>query len=211
MRHSISFGCLLGLLSAATSPAHAQTPAPTATAASAAAPTAAEAAAAKKAVQALTNAIRYGKDNIGKKYLGCAHMSAALLGDTWTQMTAAQQQQFQANFEQLVVGTAFPKGRQMFQYLDALLFAPARGTGAQVVLPSTIVIHRNLKKTEIPIEWVVAQEAGSWRVVDIISMQESTCAGIREEEVVPLLKEGGVNKLLQVLQQKVAQLPAAKK
>ena len=68
----------------------------------------------------------------------------------------------------------------MFKYLDALLFDPARIEGTQAYVRSTVVIHRDLKKSEIVIEWVLVREGDAWKVLDTVMVGESTFEGVSE-------------------------------
>ena len=47
---------------------------------------------------------------------------------------------------------------------------------------------------------------GAWKVADTTMLGQSTAEGIREDQVEPLLKEGGVSKVLEALRGKVAEL-----
>lgn len=184
-------------------------PATRATQAVSAAPSAADAAAAQKSVRALINAIRYNKDAVAAKHLNFEGMARLLLLQDYDKASAAQRQQFVASLGTLVAKTSFPKGREMFHYLDALLFEAASQAGDTLQVGSVVVVHRNLKKVELPITWVLTRSQDVWQVVDIISMKESTAHGIREEEVLPLMQEGGMAKVLAAMQERLAQLPAA--
>jgi ABC-type transporter MlaC component len=173
-----------------------------------AAVTAADTQAAQKTVKALVNAIRYRKDALAAGKLGFEPMAKLLLQDAWQNATAAQRTDFVRGLTTLVTRTSFPKGREMFQYLDALLFESVAPVGDTLHVKSVVVVHRNLKKVEIPIEWVLGRAAAGFQVVDIISFNESIAEGIREEEVLPLLKDGGMPHVLEALQKRVAELPA---
>lgn len=166
-----------------------------------------DAAAAQKSVRALINAIRYSKDDLAASKLGFEGMAKLLLADSWTEATPAQKQALVRDLGTLVTRTSFPKGRDLFGYLDALLFETATAQGDTMHVKSVVVVHRNLKKVELPIEWVLAQNPShQWQVIDIISMNESTAAGIREEEVLPLLHEGGLPKVLAALAERATQV-----
>ena len=181
-----------------------------ATAQAAAPASSAEAAAAQKSVRALINAIRYNKDESAAKRLNFDGMAKLLLADGYAQASAAQRQDFVASLGKLVTGTSFPKGRDLFGYLDALLFGTATPVGDAMHLKSVVVVHRNLKKVELPIEWVLTRTSGQWQVVDIVSMNESTAAAIREQEVLPLYKEGGLPKVLTAMHERIEQLQGQK-
>lgn len=185
--------------------AAAATPAPTPASAGATAQQA------KKSVAALVNAIRFDKRALGEKHLGFGAMAQHLLGPSYQQMGSAERSQFIDDFRVLLVGTAFPKGHELFAYLDGILYGQARQDGERTLLPSTIVVHRNLKKTEMKVEWALVPENGELKVVDVVSMGESTCDGIRDDEVAPLVKEGGVQKLLSVLHERAESIRKGKK
>lgn len=166
-----------------------------------------DAAQAQKSVRALINAIRYNKDAVAAKHLNFDGMARLLLLTEYDKATPKDRAAFVSALGTLVTRTSFPKGREMFHYLDALLFESATQAGDKVQVGSVVVVHRNLKKVELPITWVLTRTDNLWQVVDIISMNESTAHGIREEEVLPLLQEGGLPKVLSAMQDRLAQLP----
>lgn len=168
-----------------------------------------DAAAAQAAVKALVGAIRYNKDALALKRLDVRGMCQCLMGPQYKDLTAADKAHLEDGFGKLLTGVAFVRGRAMFHYLDALLFTAPSRQGDSLHLPSTIVVHRELKKVEVPVEWVLSQSGGAWRVVDIVAQNESTCAGIREEEVAPLIKEGGIDNMLRALDARVADVARA--
>jgi ABC-type transporter MlaC component len=176
--------------------------------AEAAATTAADAAAGQKVVRALVNAIRYGKDQMAIDRLGLEHMSQMLLEDAWAGATPVQQHDFVEGLRTLLVRTSFPRGREMFAYLDALLFKGVTTQGEDLHLRSVVVVHRNLKKVELPLEWVLVRAGPAWQVVDIVSMGDSTAEGIRDEEVRPLRAQGGIEHVLAAMQERIHKLPA---
>lgn len=168
-----------------------------------------DASAAQAAVKGLVGAIRYGKDAAARKRLGVDTMAKSLLGATYGRMDAQDRGHFVRGLGELLIADSFPRGREMFHYLDALLFAAPSRVGEQLHLPCTIVVHRELKKVEIAVTWVLGREEDAWKVVDIVAQNESTLAGIREQEVDPLLQEGGVKTLLQTLDARLAKVKKA--
>ncbi len=159
----------------------------------------------QKTLKTLISAVRYGKDDMAAKQLAFNAMAQDLLGATWAKASPAEQKEIVSGLETLLRKVSFPKGREIFQYLDAVLYDPVVVEGGKVKCKSTVVIHRDLKKTELPITWVLVQESGQWKVVDTVSMGDSTAASIREDQVDPLLKEGGVPSLMAALRKKVAE------
>lgn len=160
----------------------------------------------QKVIKALITSIRYNKDDLAAKQLAFAPMSKLLMDDAWATMKEPERQEFAANLEALIRGLSFTKGREMFQYLDAVLYDPVKVQGDKAHCKSTVVIHRDLKKTEIPIEWVLVKDGGQWKVVDTVSLGESTTQGIREEQIKPLVKEGGVAGVLAAMRKKMGEL-----
>ncbi|HET6343740.1 MAG TPA: ABC transporter substrate-binding protein, partial [Myxococcota bacterium] len=151
----------------------------------------------------------YNKDDVAAKQLSFEAMAKGLLQDTWTGLSEADRKEFLAHLETLIRRMSFTKGRDMFQYLDAVLYAPVTMHGEAAHCKSTVVVHRELKKTEIPIEWVLVKEGGAWKVADTVTLGESTTEGIRQDQVLPLLKEGGIPALMDALRKKAAELKKA--
>jgi phospholipid transport system substrate-binding protein len=167
----------------------------------------ADEAAVQKTLKTLVNAIRYSKDDVALKQLSLDGMGQNLMADSWPQMSDAQHKTFTKNLGRLLRGMSFTRGREIFQYLDAVLYSPATFEGNVAHCKSTVVIHRELKKKEMPIEWVLTKESGSWKVVDTIFLGEKTTQGIRDEQVLPLLKEGGIPKVMEALESQAQKMP----
>ncbi len=159
----------------------------------------------QKTLKTLVGAIRYGKDDLAAKQLALAEMGNELLTDNWDKLSSKEQTEFKKNLEGLLRAISFPRGREMFQYLDAMLYDPARIEGKRAKVKSTIVVHRNLKKAEIVIDWVLVNDGG-WKVVDTVMLGESTLAGLRDEQVKPLLQKGGTQAVLTAMRDKLAEV-----
>jgi ABC-type transporter MlaC component len=158
----------------------------------------------ERTLKTLIGAIRYDKDDLAIKQLDIQAMADALLVGAPTPLTPAQRQTFAANFDQLLRQISFAKGRELFKYLDAVLYGPPQAHGDRVHCRCTVVVHRELKKQEILIEWVLMERAGKFVVVDMISGGESTLEAIRTDQVLPLLKEGGAEALLAAMRKQGA-------
>ena len=158
----------------------------------------------QKTLKTLVGSIRYGKDDTAAKQLAFTAMGKELLADDWSNLTPAEQSEVGHGLETVIRAASFAKGRDMFKYLDALLFEPARVSGDRAQVKSTIVVHRELKKTEVIIDWVLIKDGGSWKVLDTVMLGESTLKGLRDDQVVPLLKQGGTAAVLKALRDKVA-------
>lgn len=156
----------------------------------------------KKTLTLLINSIRYKRFERAGQQLGFAGMTKLVCGAAWETMSDAQRARATEDVGQIVRSVSFARGGEIFGYLDAIRTGEPRRVGQTLVLPSTIVVHREFKKEEMTIEWVFAQEQGQWRVVDTIVGGESTAAAIYSEEVAPLVKEGGIAKLLAALKKR---------
>ncbi len=156
-----------------------------------------------KSLKALIGGIRYGKDDLAARHLGLSKMAQTLLGEQASTLSPAQRQEFEKLFDQLVRKICFAAGRDLFAYLDAVLYAPAQAQGTQILCRSTVVVHRDLKKQEIPIEWTLEARGSDYLVVDMKTGGESTLAAIRQDQILPLLQEGGPEALLAAMRKKL--------
>ncbi len=163
-----------------------------------------DAATAQKPIKTLINAIRYGKYDVAAKQLATAAMVQRLLGADASKFNAAELSELAQGVETLIRARGFVKGKEMFQYLDNVIYGDVRDQGSDVVLKSTIVINRELKKTEMVIIWTLTMEAGALKLVDTTMAGESTATVIREEDVEPLMKEGGAAAVMKAMRSQVA-------
>lgn len=171
--------------------------------ASAEAPSAADG---QKPIKTLINAIRYSKDDLATKQIAYDVMVEKLLQDEWTKASDADKKEITANMEKLIRCISFPAGRDIFKYLDNVLYDAPRADGDVTKVKSTVVVHRDLKKTELVIDWAVSKSGGQWKIYDTIMQGESTLAGIRDEQVKPLLKEGGLPAVKKAMNEKIAEV-----
>lgn len=174
-----------------------------ATTASAQTPPAAEA---QKPIKTLITSIRYSKDDLASKQVAYDIMVQKLLADEWTKASDADKKELVANMEKLIRGISFPAGRDIFKYLDNVVYDAPRADGDSIKVKSTVLIHRDLKKSEIVIDWVLGKSSGAWKVYDTVMQGESTLAGLREEQVLPLLKQGGLPAVKKAMNEKVAEV-----
>lgn len=157
---------------------------------------------AQKAVRTFIQAMRFGKDSLALKQLNLTAMAERLLPGTWDKFSAGDKERFLADFEAVLAGDSLPRGRDLFRFLDTLAFKDSKVSATEATLPTTIVVHRNLKKTEMVVVWTLQKSGDLWHVVDLTSMGESTLAGIAEEQVKPLLAEGGPEAVLKALHER---------
>lgn len=176
--------------------------------ASAQAPSPAEA---QKPIKTLINAVRYSKDDLASKQVGYDVMVEKLMAESWKDASEADRKELITGMEKLIRGISFPAGRDIFKYLDNVLYDAPRVDGDSIKVKSTVVIHRDLKKSELGIDWVLAKSGGTWKIYDTVMQGESTLAGIREEQIRPLLKEGGVAAVKKAMHEKITEVEAKKK
>lgn len=161
-----------------------------------------------KPIDVMIKAIRYGKFEFAGRSLDYTGMCEGLLQETWKAMSAEQRQSFQDGFQYLMENTAFPKAKDKFEYLDDISYGEPKVTGSLARVSSTIVIFHDLKKEEIAVEYVLAKLEDRWRIRDVILEEESTIESIREDQIEELLDEGGVDHLLKILNERVAEVRA---
>jgi len=161
-----------------------------------------------KPIKTLISAIRYSKDDLAAGFLAAGRMSEIVCADSFAKLTADERREFVDGLAYLLKRLSFPKAREIFEHLDAILYDPPRIEGERAHVKQTVVVFRNYKKDEIILEYAVERIEGKWLVVDVIAEGESTLEGIREDSVVPLLEEGGTALLLKRLREKVAEVKA---
>ncbi len=160
----------------------------------------------QKTLNTLINGIRYGKDDLAARQLAFGAMARGLLADDWAKLSPAEQTEVAKGLETVIRAISFAKGRDMFKYLDALLFEPSRVNGNEARAKSTIVVHRDLKKAEVIIDWVLVKDGAGWKVLDTVMLGESTMQSLRDDQVKPLLAKGGTAAVLKALRDKVAEV-----
>jgi phospholipid transport system substrate-binding protein len=67
-----------------------------------------------------------------------------------------------------------------------------------------------VKKQEMKLQYSLAQEKGAWKVVDVAVLGDSMLTGIRDDQVRPIMKQGGWDHLLDLMRKKEAELAGKK-
>jgi len=160
----------------------------------------------QKPVKMLIGAIRYKKDKLALKLLALDQMTKELNASHWDEMKPAERKEFEKNLGILLQKLSFPKARDLFKHIDAILYDQPTVKGDRATIKSTIVVHRAYKKKEIVITWTLFKRGKKWLILDTKTVGESTTKGLREDQVDPLVNEGGVKKLLQAMRDKVKEL-----
>jgi phospholipid transport system substrate-binding protein len=159
-----------------------------------------------KPLKTIVNSVRYGKDNAALKLFAPEEQGKLMVADSWARGTPAQRQEFQELFLTLFGKIAFPKIRKNFENLDTVLYEEPAIDGDKANIASTILINHPLKKQELKVKYQLVKQAGAWKVIDVAVLGDSMLIGIRDDQVQPILKEGGWDALLKAMREKAAEL-----
>ena len=163
-----------------------------------------------KPVKTVIQSVRYNKDDLAIKQLANEEQGRFLLGEDWDKGTPAQRQEFTRLFTSLFAKMAFPKVRENFKNLSSITYEDPAVEGAKAKVKSTIVIEHPVKKQELKLQYSLAQDKGAWKVVDVAVLGDSMLTGIRDDQVRPIMKQGGWDHLLELMRKKEAELTAKK-
>lgn len=163
-------------------------------------------------LKTLVTSIRYGKYTPALKQLALPAQAQLLAGDAWASATDAQKKEFQELFQTLFAKIAFPRVQENFQHLDNVTYDEPKLSedGAKAEVGSVILLNHPLKKQELKLRYSLVKEGKAWKVLDVKVLGDSMLEGIREQDVKPLLKDGGWDKLLEVMRKKAAELKDVK-
>ena len=163
-----------------------------------------------KPVKTVVQSVRYNKDDLALKQLANEEQGRFLLGEDWDKGTPAQRQEFTRLFNSLFAKIAFPKVRENFKNLASITYEDPAVEGTKAKVKSTIVIEHPVKKQEMKLQYSLAQDKGAWKVVDVAVLGDSMLTDIRDDQVRPIMKQGGWNHLLELMRKKEAELTAKK-
>ncbi len=159
-----------------------------------------------KPVKTVVQSVRYGKDLAALKHFGGEHQARFLLGDSWDKASEAQRKEFIQLFHNLFAKIAFPKVRDNFKNLASITYTDPEVEGEKAKVASTVVIDHPMKKQELKLQYTLAKDKAGWKVVDVTVLGDSMLTGIRDDQVQPLLKEGGWEALLKAMREKNQEL-----
>jgi phospholipid transport system substrate-binding protein len=163
-----------------------------------------------KPVKTVVQSVRYNKDDLALKQLANEEQGRFLLGEDWDKGTPAQRQEFTRLFNSLFAKMAFPKVRENFKNLASITYEDPAVEGTKAKVKSTIVIEHPVKKQEMKLQYSLAQDKGAWKVVDVAVLGDSMLTGIRDDQVRPIMKQGGWDHLLDLMRKKEAELTPKK-
>jgi phospholipid transport system substrate-binding protein len=158
-----------------------------------------------KPLKTVVGSVRYSKDNAALKLFANEDQGKLLLGDDWDKGTADQRKEFTQLFQTLFAKIAFPKVRKNFENLDSITYEEPKVDGDKAEVSSTILIMHPMKKQELKVKYAMVSHGG-WRVVDVAVLGDSMLQGIRDDQIGPIMKEGGWPHLLDLMRQKAKEL-----
>jgi len=159
-----------------------------------------------KPVKTVVQSVRYGKDDLALKLFANEEQGRYLLGDDWAKGTDAQRKEFIQLFNSLFSKIAFPKVRENFKNLASITYEDPVVEGDKAKVNSTIVIEHPMKKQEMKLQYALMKDKNTWKVVDVSVLGDSMLTGIRDDQVRPIMKEGGWEHLLGLMRKKNAEL-----
>ncbi|MBI3182335.1 MAG: ABC transporter substrate-binding protein [Myxococcales bacterium] len=159
-----------------------------------------------KPLKAVINSVRYGKDRAALKHFAGEEQGKELLAEEWAKGTEAQRKEFLELFHTLFAKMAFPKIRKNFEHLDTVLYEEPSVSGNRAELASTILIDHPVKKQELKLKYRLLKDKSGWKVIDVSVLGDSMLKGIREDQVGPIMKEGGWQELLKLTRAKAKEL-----
>lgn len=161
---------------------------------------------ANKAVTSLVGSIRYGKYTMALKFMDGNAQGAFLLGADWAKGDDKQRAEFVTLFHTLFAKVAFPKMQANFEHIQTAVYEPAVVVGNKATVKSTLVVLHALKKQEFKLKYQLLQTGADCKLVDVDLLGESMLTGVRNEQIVPIMKEGGWTNLLDLLRKKAKSL-----
>lgn len=159
-----------------------------------------------KPVKTVVQSVRLSKDDLALKQLADDAQGRFLLGDDWQKGTDAQRKEFTQLFHSLFAKIAFPKVRENFKNLQSITYDEPALDGEKANVKSLVIINHPLKKQEMKLSYAVVKDGGGWKVLDVSVLGDSMLTGIRDDQVRPILKQGGWDNLLKLMRQKDAEL-----
>jgi phospholipid transport system substrate-binding protein len=159
-----------------------------------------------KPLKVVVGAVRFAQDKAALKHFAALEQGKRLLGSDWEKGTEAQRKEFLEVFQVLFAKMAFPKVREDFKYLDAVTYGDPELSGEIAHVNSVVSIQHQLKKQEYKLRYELVKDAGAWKIVDVAVLGDSMLKGIKEDQVDPIMKEGGWPHLLDLMRQKAKEL-----
>lgn len=164
----------------------------------------------QKPLKTLIASVRFSKDQAALKQFAGEAQARTLTTDDWEKATPEQRKEFISLFQTLFAKMAFPKIRENFKHLATVLYEEPKIDGAKANVGSTIVIEHPMKKQELKVKYDLVKEGKQWKVIDVAVLGDSMLTGIRENQIKPLLKDGGWDLLLKTMRERAKELESVK-
>lgn len=156
----------------------------------------------EKPIRTLIGAVRFGKYPMALTMLDGEAQGKLLLGEEWAKGTPAQRAEFIKLFHAVFAKQAMPKIQKNFEHLESMVYEAPEITGDAASIKSVVTILHALKKQELKLKYKMQKVGADWKVVDVAVLGDSMLKSIREDQIIPIMKEGGWNKLLELLRLK---------
>ena len=156
-----------------------------------------------KPIKTVIQAVRFNKDPLALKNFAGEEQGKLLLADDWSKGTEAQRKEFITLFHSLFSQKAFPNIRKNLENLDTVLYDEPTVSGEKAEIGSTILINHPLKKQELKAKYQLVKDKTGWKVVDVSVLGDSMLKGIRDPQIIDIMKEGGWEKLLALMRSEV--------
>jgi ABC-type transporter MlaC component len=153
--------------------------------------------------------IRYEKDELAIASFAIEAQGQRLLGETWNQATEEQKKSFVESFSVIFRKIAFSKIRSNLKYLEDTVIGETQTENGVTRQKITLVILHELKKEEIVIHFEMQPIHKEWKIVDIqVEKEDSFVKKIREDQILPILKQDGLDGLIKALKERAGQINA---
>lgn len=172
-------------------------------------PAAGAAGAQEKSVKRMVKSVRYNRDVKALSLLAANDQGQRLLEASWKTASPGQKKLFTERFQALFAGLAFPKIRKNFEHLKSMVCSAPKAAGPYQDLPCNVVLLHALKKKEMKVTFRLADRKG-WKVVDVKIMGDWMLIGIRDQQIRPLMKKGGWDHLLALMERRLAKIRVKK-
>jgi phospholipid transport system substrate-binding protein len=163
----------------------------------------------EKVIGKLINGVRASQDLAAVAYIDGEATAKELLGASWETGGAADRAEFVRLFHHLFASIAFPRIRESFRHLTSITHGASEAKGDEVEVTSVIHVQVGPAEQEVKARFRLRRGGdGKLRIVDVtLAGDRSMLTGIRDDQVAPILAEGGWAKLLELLRARVKSLP----
>ncbi len=129
-------------------------------------------------------------------------MTRLMVGPQWPSLTAEQQQQLVAAFSEFSIATY---ANRFDDYSGERFEVDAAPTQTS----NGVIIHTRLVKTDgdaVPIDYLMREADSGWQIIDVYLSGTVSELATRRSEFSSVMRRGGADALVDVLQKKAAQL-----